>query len=396
MGLIPLRSSRGAVAGGKAAPLAALLRAGFDVPDGFVVTADEPGTHATTPSAEEVERSLRGLFGGDAIGPVAVRSSAGIEDGEASSAAGVHDTFLAVQGTGAVVAAITRCRESLDGRAARAYHSRFADADATPAMAVLVQQLVDADVSGVLFAGERRRQLEATWGLGPALVDGRVSPDSWTVEDGRIIEHRLGSKEIQCDRAALGGQPAGDRLVWRDVPAEARAVACLDDEQVLSLDRVGERVRDQLGHPCDIEWAIAGGRIWILQARPITASLPGAAIAADSDGPPTTGAGGTVLTGVPGSSGVATGRPRVVSCPSDFARFRRGDVLVCRHTDPAWTPLLMVAAAVVTEVGGVLSHAAIVARELGIPAVLGVPGVTGLSPESPVTIDGDRGTVTWR
>lgn len=393
MGLIGLRLARGAEVGGKAAPLATLLRAGFDVPDGFVVTAGERRSVPVAGLTEEVERSLRGLFGGGAIGPVAVRSSANVEDGEVSSAAGMHDTFLAVQGTDAVVAAIARCRGSLHGQAATAYHSRFRTEGATPRMAVLVQEFVDADVAGVMFAGERR-QLEATWGLGPALVDGQATPDSWTVDQGRIVDHRLGSKEIRCDRS--GNRVSSDQVVWRDVRAEARAIACLGDDQVLELDRVGVQVSDLLGHPSDIEWAIAGGRIRILQARPITAPLPGAVTTAAPDVATGTDRGAVVLTGVPGSAGVASGRVRVVSDPTDFVHFRRGDVLVCRHTDPAWTPLIMVAAAVVTEIGGVLSHAAIVARELGIPAVLGVRGAGALAAGAPVTVDGDRGTVTQR
>lgn len=391
MGLIGLREARGAEVGGKAAPLATLLRAGFDVPEGFVVTAEQRGA-PTVGLAEKVKHRLRVLFDGGEIGPVAVRSSAGHEDGQTSSAAGMHDTFLAVQGIDAVMAAIVRCFGSLDGRAATAYRSRFRADEAPPAMAVLVQEFVDAEVSGVLFAGERC-QVEATWGLGPALVEGRTNPDSWTVDRGRIVGHRRGGKEIRCERS--GGRGSGDRLVWRDVPTEDRAIACLSDEQVLALARVGAQVRDLLGHPCDIEWAMAGDRIRILQARPITAPLPDAQTAAESQGSSDTD-GAQVLTGVPGSSGVASGCLQVVTGPSDFAHFRRGDVLVCRHTDPAWTPLLMVATAVVTEAGGVLSHAAIVARELRIPAVLGVRGAMGLPPESSVTVDGDRGTVTRR
>lgn len=392
MGLIGLREARGAEVGGKAAPLATLLRAGFDVPEGFVVTAEEDRGAPAVGLAGKVEHCLRTLFDGGVIGPVAVRSSAGHEDGQTSSAAGMHETFLAVQGIDEVMAAIVRCRESLDGQAARAYLSRFHPDEPSSAMAVLVQEFVEADLSGVLFAGQRC-QVEATWGLGPTLVEGRATPDSWTVDRGRITDHRRGSKEIRCDRS--DGRVSDDRLVWRDLPVDDRAIACLNDEQVLALARVGQQVRDLLGHPCDIEWAMVDGRIRILQARPITAPLPDARSAAVSQGVSDTD-GALVLTGVPGSSGIASGRLQVVTGPSDFAHFRRGDVLVCRHTDPAWTPLLMVAAAVVTEVGGVLSHAAIVARELRIPAVLGVPGAMRLRSESSVTVDGDRGTVTRR
>lgn len=390
MGLIGLREARGAEVGGKAAPLATLLRAGFDVPEGFVVTAEEYRGGHKGGLAGKVGRCLERLFDGGEIGPVAVRSSAGHEDGYASSAAGIHHTFLAVQGIEEVVSSIVGCWDSLDGQAATAYRSRFHPNEAPPVMAVLVQEFVDSNVSGVMFAGELC-QVEATWGLGPALVEGRATPDSWTVDRGRIVGHRRGGKQIRCDRSEE--RTPSDRLVWTDVPAEDRAIDCLSDEQVLALARIGAQVRDLAGHPCDIEWAMKGGRMRVLQARPITAALPDAQVPPPSSGPADLD-GAIVLTGAPGASGVAGGRVQVVSGSSDFAHFRRGDVLVCRHTDPAWTPLLMVAAAVVTEVGGVLSHAAIVARELGIPAVLGVPDALRLPPGSSVTVDGDRGTVT--
>jgi pyruvate,water dikinase len=115
--------------------------------------------------------------------------------------------------------------------------------------------------------------------------------------------------------------------------------------------------------PQDVEWAIDGNRIWLLQSRPITAlSTP-----ADTDGP---GSAPPLITGVPSSCGRATGPARLVRCVDDFTRIRRGDILVCRTTDPAWTPLFRLVAAVVTETGGVLSHAGIIAREFGIPAVV--------------------------
>jgi pyruvate,water dikinase len=135
--------------------------------------------------------------------------------------------------------------------------------------------------------------------------------------------------------------------------------------------------------PVDVEWALAGDEIWVLQARPVTAAVP--------SGEP---AGHATLTGTPGSSGVATGPARVLRGPADFARATDGDIIVCRSTDPAWTPLFAIAAGFVTETGGALSHAAIVAREHGIPAVLGVSGaMTALREEPIVTVHGDAGTV---
>lgn len=142
---------------------------------------------------------------------------------------------------------------------------------------------------------------------------------------------------------------------------------------------------DLLGPGQDIEWALAGDHLVVLQARPITAELPAASACETSTGG---------WSGTPGSPGRATGPARIVHGPDDFTSVRPGDVLVCAYTDPAWTPLLRIVSGVVTETGGVLSHAAIVARERGIPAVLGVAGaMTEIGAGVPITIDGGLGTV---
>lgn len=242
-------------------------------------------------------------------------------------------------------------------------------------MAVLVQRHVDAEVSGVMFTTDPVR-IEASWGLGPSVVGGTVTPDSYLVGGdavtGGAVTRTVARKAVRLDRD-------GDRLVTREVPPADRDRPVLDDPTAIRLAGLGRDLAGLLGGPQDVEWALTGGRIRILQSRPVTAALP----------EPVTGA-----TGAPGSPGTATGPARVVRGPADFARVRPGDVLVCPFTDPAWTPLLRVAAAVVTETGGVLSHAAIVARELGIPAVLGVPGATTTVRDGvPVTVDGTAGTV---
>src|SRR5699024_6627841 len=173
------------------------------------------------------------------------------------------------------------------------------------------------------------------------------------------------------------------------LPGE-RTKACLTDHQVLRLDAMGQAVSTMLGGRRDIEWAIDGDTIWILQARPITSQLP------DFSRPRRQAVDGSaVLTGDPASPGTASGPVRLICGPTDFATVEAGDVIVCRTTDPAWTPLFSLAAAVITETGGVLSHAAIVAREVGIPAVLAVPQATKLlKTASMVTVDGNAGSIT--
>jgi pyruvate,water dikinase len=186
------------------------------------------------------------------------------------------------------------------------------------------------------------------------------------------------------------------------VPPDDRDRLCLDDRQILQLAQLGHEVAEHLGGPQDIEFAVENGQIWLLQARPITAPLPPSASAgaAPTPHPPSPPPGllangaSAGLRGTGGSPGVASGPARVVRGPGDFSRVAPGDILVCRFTDPAWTPLFGVVAGVVTETGGLLSHAAIVAREHRIPAVLGVPdAISTLHDGQVVTLDGTAGNV---
>ncbi|MGN9908300.1 PEP/pyruvate-binding domain-containing protein [Phytohabitans sp. LJ34] len=389
--IVPLADADVGTCGGKAGVLGVLLRTGLPVPDGFVIpfSAYRDASRRAIEAGpldpgllEALGRALEAL--GDP--PVAVRSSAVGEDTAAASAAGQHESTLAVYGIGAVVQAVRACWASLHSHRAVAYrdavgHDRPAG---VLAMAVLVQCHVDADVSGVMFTptgpgGVTR--IEASWGLGPSVVGGTVTPDAYRVTEGGLVTRTVADKRTRLDRRGTG-------LVAHDVPTAARRQPSLDDATAVRLARLGQQVAAVLGGAQDIEWAIAGRTIWLLQARPVTAAPP----------PPPSGASTTsaaTLAGIPGSHGIATGTARVVRGPGEFARVRSGDILVCRYTDPAWTPLLRLAAGVVTEVGGVLSHAAIVARERQIPAVLGMANATTtLHDGATITIDGTTGTVT--
>lgn len=438
--LVPLRESAAGTCGSKAGALGALLRAGLPVPDGFVVPfaaylaavrdldlgrsageSDDAARRAIearpVPAdlADALARALRRL--GDP--PVAVRSSAAKEDTGQASAAGQHDSFLAVHsageigagevgagevgagemgagevGAGEVARAVRACWASLFSPRAIAYRAA-SGRDGRPSddllMAVIVQRHVDAEISGVMFTpahpGEETR-IEASWGLGPSIVEGKVTPDAYRVAGDGSVTRTVADKRQRLDRR-------GTRLVVRDVPAAARTRPAIGDTTARRLAELGKQVAGALGGPQDIEWAIADGRTWILQARPITAAPPPPAPPPPASPYGASGITTATLTGVPGSHGTVTGAARIVRGFGDFARVRQGDILVCPFTDPAWTPLLRIAAGVVTETGGVLSHAAIVAREHGIPAVLGVSGATSrLRDDTVITIDGTTGTVT--
>lgn len=377
--LVPLIDAEASTCGHKAAALATLLRAGVQVPDGAVVPI---GAHRSDALVDMLGAELGEL----ASVPVAVRSSASTEDVAGRSAAGQHDSVLGVVGAAGVAAAVRQCWASL--RSARAESYRMDDpAMRTTAMAVLIQRLVDADISGVMFtpthaSGETR--IEASWGLGTSTAGGTTTPDAYAVGVDGSIRRSIAHKRTREDRE-------GARLRTTEVEPTQRDRPSLDDVTVVRLAALGSRVAGILGAPQDVEWAIAGDRLWIVQARPVTADLP----AQPPDRRDPAVAGETILTGSPGSAGTASGPARVVIGPDGFPRVRSGDILVCRTTDPAWTPLLRVVAGVVTEVGGVLSHAAIVARERGIPAVLGAAGATTrLRDGEAIVLDGGAGTVT--
>ncbi|BCJ77152.1 hypothetical protein CS0771_66960 [Catellatospora sp. IY07-71] len=382
--VVPLAEA-GPDCGGKAAALAVLLRAGLPVPDGFVVTG---------PSADEaaVTAALARL----GPGPYAVRSSGLGEDGAAASFAGQLETVLGVRGSDEVLAAIRRCAASGDAPRARAYRARLGLGDRMT-VPVLVQELVAADRAGVLFTrdprdGGDRIVINAAWGLGESVVSGAVVPDEITVwrEGGARVA--FGDKRTRLD-------PGPDGPIRSDVPEPDRFHACLDLGEILPLAALGWRCEELFGRPQDVEWAVRDGRFWLLQSRPITTppvsatgSAPDAGLPAAPERPDLES---LLVVGVASSPGQARGPARLVRSVDEFSRVRPGDVLVCRTTDPAWTPLFRLAAAVVTETGGLLSHAAIVAREFRIPAVVGAAGaLSRLIDGAYVVVDGALGTVT--
>ncbi|MDP9869323.1 MULTISPECIES: PEP/pyruvate-binding domain-containing protein [Streptosporangium] len=410
--IVPLMEAVADTCGGKAGTLGTLLRAGLPVPDGFVVPfaaylaavrgldlgrfageSDDLDAARQAIEARPVHAAVIDALEGalDELGdpPVAVRSSAANEDTGQTSAAGQHESFLAVHGVSEVADAVRACWASLLSPRAidyRGAHGRDDQPSGDPMMAVIVQRHLDAEVSGVMFTPadpNDTTEIEASWGLGPSIVGGMVTPDAYRVAEDGSVTRTVADKRTRLDRR-------GTRLVIGDVPTRAREQPAIDDATATQLAKLGKEIAAVLGGPQDIEWAIVDGRTWVLQARPVTATPPPPASPSNASDTPA-----ATLTGTPGSHGTVTGTARIVRGPGDFARVHPGDILVCPFTDPAWTPLLRIAAGVITETGGVLSHAAIVAREHAIPAVLGVPNATSrLRDGTVITIDGTTGTVT--
>ncbi len=302
------------LAGGKAANLGELVTAGFPVPAGFCVTtaayemvaadagleptlaalvaADTEDTERLAGLATEARSRLQGASVPDVLGqaiaeaygeladgapvPVAVRSSATAEDLPGASFAGQQDTYLNVVGVESVLDAVRRCWASLWTDRAVSYRATNGIDPRGVRLAVVVQRMVDASVAGVLFTanpvtGKRRQAvIDASPGLGEAVVSGAVSPDHFVANaaTGEIVERRLGDKRV----AVVAGPGGGTERV--ELAADEHG-ASLSDDQILALVRLGARVEEHYGTPQDTEWAIDGdGALWLLQARPITTLFP--------------------------------------------------------------------------------------------------------------------------
>ena len=295
-------------AGGKGANLARLTRAGFDVPPGFVITTDAYNQFVRANNlADEVSASLTGLSTNDASQletasarirlafsagmlpaeiktairenynspkPVAVRSSATAEDLPDLSFAGQQDTFLNVIGEEKLLKAVVDCWSSLWTARAIGYRLRNGISNKNVAIAVVVQEMAQSDVSGVLFTANPltglRSELviDATFGLGEALVSGQVEPDHFVVDSlsGAIVRKTLGSKKLSTRGKTGGGV--------ENVVEEAGARQTLSDEEIRQLEELGRRVQGEYNFPQDIEWAFAQGKLYLLQSRAITSLFP--------------------------------------------------------------------------------------------------------------------------
>jgi pyruvate, water dikinase len=422
-----------AFAGGKGANLGELRGAGVPVPDGFVIGApayaafcdaggmrdkirrrlegldvEDSGALAeaatavreivlTSPVPDEVEREIRRYYSelmGVSAGPVAVRSSATAEDTAEASFAGMNETFLHVLDVDALIGAVRRCWASLFGARTIYYRAKRGLPQEAMDIAVVVQCEVQSVRSGVMFTvdpasgAQDRLVIEGAFGLGEAVVSGSVTPDRYVVDKttGRIIERNLARKAIAIEPDPGGGTHT--RTLSED---EATAVV-LDEGEIATLAKLGVQIERHYGAPQDTEWAFdPAGVVWMLQSRPVTTRLIG-----DEASAPTEEARSSepVVHGLAASPGVATGRARVLTSIAEAAKLGDGDVLVAQMTAPDWVPLMRRASAIVTERGGSTCHAAIVSRELGIPAVVGAEGATSLLRDGELlTVDGGRGLV---
>jgi pyruvate,water dikinase len=449
-----------AAVGGKGASLGELAAAGLPVPPAFVVTAEtyrdfieEAGIDEelfaavdvdvddsdalsraerrarelilNSPFPEGIREEILGAHGrlrgedGDIF--VAVRSSATAEDLPDASFAGQQETFLNVSEE-AVLERVRECWASLFTQRAIYYRQEQGFSHEDVNMAVVVQRMVDAEKSGVMFTshpstGDPRMIIEAAWGLGEAVVSGSVSPDNYVADrDGDTEEVTVADKKVMHVRNDDG------ETEEQAVPEDRREERVLSASEVADLVELGERVEDHYDTPQDVEWAIVDGEIFMLQSRPITTIQEGGIGEADdtrvdpdvamdtaangggddhAEAGRTDGSGSVetaeeegLVRGLGASPGRATGPVRVVGQLDQLDKVGKGDVIVTEMTTPDMVPAMKRAGAIVTDEGGMTSHAAIVSRELGVPAVVGTGSASKLlEDDQTITVDGEKGTV---
>lgn len=326
---------------------------------------------------------------------VAVRSSATAEDLPEASFAGQQETFLNVRGEDALLEHVQKCWASLYTPRAIYYRVKHHFSHEKVAIAVVVQIMVDAVKAGVLFTrhpstGADVTVVEAAWGLGEGVVSGHVTPDTYEVmPDGKPGPIRVASKDTMYVRGK------NDRTVVEPVPPNKRQQRALSDEELKALHNLGRSIEKHYGAPQDIEWAIdQQGRLNVLQARPITTlkgPAQGAKEAKDAKGSTPSA---SLLTGLGASPGTAIGKVALIHDIEQLEKCGVGDILVTQMTTPDMVPAMKRAAAIVTDEGGMTCHAAIVSRELGVPAVVGTKQATKLLKDGMlVTVDGEKGTV---
>jgi pyruvate, water dikinase len=354
-----------------------------------------------------VTDELRRMSSGRDIA-VAVRSSATAEDLPDASFAGQQESFLNVRGEAAVLKALHDVFASLFNDRAISYRVHQGFDHGAVALSAGVQHMVRSDLgaSGVMFTLDTDSGfrgvvfITASWGLGETVVQGAVNPDEFylykpALRAGKlaVLRRNLGGKAVKMIYAPPG---SAERVLTVDVPQADRERFCLGDEDLVTLARQALIIEEHYGRPMDIEWARDGasGEIFILQARPETVqsragrTIQRYALKSHSR---------VLVTGRSIGQRIGAGSARIIKDASEMARVQSGDVLVADMTDPDWEPVMKRAAAIVTNRGGRTCHAAIIARELGIPAVVGCIDATQRIHEGQeVTVscaEGDTGQV---
>ena len=408
--------------GPKAANQAALAHAGLPTPGGFCLSAEAyrsqvealgltaAAEKAVTldfmearpyvsqvriamfeqPIIDEISQPLlqayRELVGNSGM-LLAVRSSSLMEDTEGSSFAGQFQTFLGIENETDFLTAVRACWGALwSSRALRYMDSKNIRAIDT-AMAVLVQPLINAIASGggMSRTADGGMSVTATWGLGESIAQGEIVPDRYDLsEDGMLVHTDAGRKHhsVQCRHHRTGPAPQA-------VSMDQVGKPCLDTVQLTDLGKMMKKAEDMMGGPVEVEWTMDGTGIKMLQSRPLhtePAQVPDE-IWLRHPG----------IKGHPAGIGWSSGRACVINCECELGRVAPGDILITTVAGPALSQILPRVSGVIAELGGSTSHLASLARERGIPMVLGVLNATSRIPDGGlVAVDGVTGIVRWQ
>ncbi|HAZ29228.1 TPA: phosphoenolpyruvate synthase [candidate division WWE3 bacterium] len=417
------------IAGGKGANLGEMTTAGIPVPNGFVVTSTvyfeflektslkhkiltelsgldysnseklfEASKRIKTAIMEaEMSEDLKSFIkdyyhelSGEEDKLVAVRSSATAEDLPDASFAGQQETYLNIKGWQNVVKNVQKCWASLFESRAIFYRNDRGFSHFKVGIAVPIQLMVQSDVSGIMFTvnpltnNREEISIEAAWGLGQPVVSGEVTPDQYIVDkkSGKITYKHISQQTWQMTLI-------GNVNVSRDY----QGVQKLSDYKIKELADIGMLIEKHYARPQDIEWGMEGRTLYIVQSRPVT-TLNQTNVSETESSIDTSKNAKVLLEGLSASPGIASGPVRIVKSPKEIGIVQQGDVLVAEMTNPDYVPAMRKARAIVTDSGGKTSHAAIVSRELGVPAVVGCGSATKvLAHDQVITVDGTNGKI---
>ncbi|MCW6160285.1 MAG: hypothetical protein LVQ95_04330 [Candidatus Micrarchaeales archaeon] len=391
--------------GGKGYALLLLEKYGMKVPKGFILTTEEfqrflSENQLSIPQSgnsidtilrgaklpERLVREIRSHLDSSGLGsvPLAVRSSANVEDAAVASFAGQFTTVLNVTGEKALLKAIKAVYTSVFDKKIIDYCNSFSVPITSIGMAVVVQELIHGEVSGVMFTrdpitGKPDIVIEAVVGLNEGLVSGHLTPSRFVVDAERS---RISESQIREQSKSYAPENGGVVVKSNNIRIED----VLKEDKILELASKGVTLQKLFGSAQDIEWTMKGDVIYLLQSRPITTLARNTTSSSKHRS-------GKALIGYPGSSGTAEGEIEIIGSPD--AVVAPGKILVFESTDTEFVPLMKKAKAIITNEGGMLSHAAVVSRELNIPAVVGVKDATKLLKDGQrVFVDGGAGVVS--
>jgi pyruvate,water dikinase len=353
--------------------------------------------HANIPDdfIKQIFMLYRHLKSGNKTPLVAVRSSATAEDLPDASFAGQQESYLNIKGEANLIQAIRKAWASLFGARAIYYRATKGFDHFQVALAIPVQLMIQSEVSGVMFSvnpvtnNKNQLIIEAVWGLGDYIVQGVVTPDHYIVNksDFTIHSRLISEQEIM----EVYRYPSGVKK--EKVPKKQANLPKLTDDQIIKLARIGADIQKHYYFPQDMEWALEKGGLFIVQSRPITTMNLHPEKVKSVD-PKSLDGMRLILTGASASPGIAFGPVSRIMSLKNLEDVKTGDVLVTTMTSPDFVPAMKRAAGIITDKGGQTSHAAIVSRELGVPAIVGTKNATkNLKNGDRVTLDGSTGNI---